>query len=285
MTRQAVTIRKALYEAARDLHSAGIETSVLDAQVLLGEVLHKNRTALIASEPFEQLSLEQYKRYRSLLELRCSGECVAYLIGRREFWGLDIQVGQAVLVPRPETETLVEAALSLLVPDSKSTVLDLCTGSGAVAVALKHERPGCTIYASDISKDALVVAQENARLLCENAITFIHSDLFEHITGSFDLITANPPYIPTDLIKLLPPEVQHEPIIALDGGLDGLSLIRKLIAQAAAYLAPGASLLIEADPSQMPKLKQLFALNAYQDIRFWHDLSARQRVIGGNTKQ
>lgn len=284
MPTEALSIRQALYEAVQTLKGGGIETSVLDAQVLLGEVLHKSRTALIAADPFELLSAEHYNRYRSLLERRLNGESVAYLIGRREFWGLDITVGPAVLVPRPETETLVEAALSFLAPDAKGNVLDLCTGSGAVALALKHERSGCAVYASDISHDALAVAQENARRLCANAVAFIHGDLFENIVGRFDLITANPPYIPSELIPSLPAEVRHEPVLALDGGIGGLSLIQRLIVQAVDYLAPNALLLIEADPSQMPALERFFRENAYQDVRFWNDLSARQRVIGARAR-
>jgi release factor glutamine methyltransferase len=201
--------------------------------------------------------------------------------------GLDLMVTAEVLVPRPDTETLVEAALAWIDhPDSSSpkgslSVLDLCTGSGAVAVALKHERPDLTLWASDISVEALAVAEANARrLLGPDKITFVRSDLFKAITGSFDLIAANPPYIPTGELEGLPGEVRGEPVLALDGGEDGLALIRPLVAGVRDRLKRGGALFMEADPRQMPAVTGILKNCGYRNIRIRKDLPGRDRVIG-----
>ncbi|MDR2537497.1 MAG: peptide chain release factor N(5)-glutamine methyltransferase, partial [Treponema sp.] len=191
-----MTIREIFHQACVRLRDAGIETPALDASVLLAAVLHTDRAGLIIDGE-RTVSDEARGAYTRALERRLGGECVAYIVGRKEFWGLDFTVTPDVLVPRPDTETLVEAALSQAahwMSGATGEILDLCTGSGAVAIALKHERPTVHIVASDISPAALVVARQNAlRLLGDaEAIHFIESDLFNKIDGQFDLITANP---------------------------------------------------------------------------------------------
>jgi release factor glutamine methyltransferase len=180
----------------------------------------------------------------------------------------------------------VEAALSFIdsLPSPETcTLLDMCTGSGAVGIALKHERPSITVYASDISAPALRVAQDNARrLLPGTAIHFRESDLFDRIEGRFTLITANPPYIPSAMIEGLAQEVKGEPRLSLDGGgEDGLGIIRRLIPTAKDRLCPGGMLLIEADPRQMDSIRGMLKDTHYQEVRTYNDLSGCQRVIGG----
>ncbi|MDR2418416.1 MAG: peptide chain release factor N(5)-glutamine methyltransferase [Treponema sp.] len=279
-----MTIREIFYQACVWLRDAGIETPVLDAGVLLAAVLHTDRAGLIIAGE-RPVSDEARDAYTRALERRLDGECVAYIIGRKEFWGMDFTVTPDVLVPRPDTETLVETALSLAahqVSDTNEEILDLCTGSGAVAIALKHERPTARIVASDISPAALVVARQNAaRLLGDaEAIHLIESDLFNKINGQFDLITANPPYVPSALIAGLAPEVRGEPLLALDGGNDGLDLIRRIVSDAKPRLKPGGVLLMEADPDEMDAITRLLLAEGYEQPRLYYDVAGKARVIG-----
>jgi release factor glutamine methyltransferase len=279
-----MTCREALNAGSALLRSSGLESPSLDASLFMADLLAVERSRLPLLEDRE-LSPELYRRFRERLERRRAGECAAYILGRREFMGLDLAVTAEVLVPRPDTETLVEAALAWIDhPDSPRgslSVLDLCTGSGAVAEALKHERPDLILWASDISAGALAVAEANARrLLGPDKITFVRSDLFKAITGSFDLIAANPPYIPAGELESLPREVRGEPVLALDGGEDGLALIRPLIAGARDRLKQGGALFMEADPRQMPAITGILENCGYRNIRIRKDLPGRDRVIG-----
>ena len=308
-----MTIREVLAEAA----AAG--TSALDASLLLAEVLNTSRSSLIAadSQPLTEASLAAF---RALIKRRLAGECVAYILGRKEFYGLDFQVSPAVLVPRPDTETLVEAALASIEEIKKLVaanqplrvldcmrrtegsetntlpkqepvrVLDLCTGSGAIAVALKHTIPELEVWAADISAEALAVARANAaRLLPPDAIHFCHSDLLSALGSelSFHLIVSNPPYIPTAEIAGLAPEVRGEPLLALDGGDDGLAVIGRIISGAPQFLCSGGILLLEAGPRQMKRIAALLQqaggppLGGFTGIQTRRDLSGTERVIGG----
>jgi release factor glutamine methyltransferase len=278
-----MTIREALAEAS----AAG--TSALDASLLLAEVLNTSRSSLIAadSRPLAEASLAAF---RALIKRRLAGECTAYILGRKEFYGLDFQVNPAVLVPRPDTETLVEAALASIEEIKKLTatnqslrVLDLCTGSGAVAVVLKHTMPELEVWATDISAEALEVARANAaRLLPPNSIHFCHGDLFSALfptPHSFHVIVSNPPYVPTAEIAGLAPEVRGEPPLALDGGSDGLDVIERIIGDAPRFLSSGGILLLEADPRQMERIAVLLQQAAFTDIQTRRDLSGRERII------
>ena len=226
------------------------------------------------------------------------------MIGKKEFRGLEFTVNPSVLVPRPDTETLVEAALEVLTQKplaeahrtcgSRHRVikaLDLCTGSGAVAISLKHEMPELDVYATDISADALEAAKTNAvSILSPNSIIhFFLGDIYNAFPDSrlptpdspFSLITANPPYIASGEIQALSPEVQREPRIALDGGVSGLEIIKRIIDGAPGYLRSGGTLLLEADPRQMPDIAILLEKRGFFDIQLYKDLSDSQRVIGG----
>jgi release factor glutamine methyltransferase len=292
--------RNTKYNCVEDLLAEGkqflaenhIASTALDASLLLGEAAGLTREKLITRNN-AKLDESQCKRYFELLKRRCAGESVAYILGRKKFWGLEISVTPAVLVPRPETEILVEAALSILrsyqLPTPRSPILDLCTGSGAVAIALKHECPGSEIFAADISEDALGVARSNAKKHgCE--ITFFHSDLFNALIekskekSRFFLITANAPYIPSSQIDLLSAEVRHEPRLALDGGSDGLDIIRRIIAEAPLYLKTGGYLVLEADPSQMEAIAVLLKDSGFSKVVLYKDLAGENRVISGCKK-
>jgi release factor glutamine methyltransferase len=238
-----------------------------------------DRVGLIlrGAEPLAEAARQRYIR---LLERRLQGECVAWILGYKEFWGLQFAVSPEVLVPRPDTETLVEAALAAIDRFSTGTLLDLCTGSGAVAIALKHERPDIAVYAADIDPGALNVAKGNAaRLLPRPGIRCIESDLFDRITGRFHIITANPPYIPSRMIPHLALEVRREPRLSLDGGVDGLEVIRRLIGQAASHLYPGGVLFIEADPRQMKNIATILNNHGYKNTGTVSDLSGMPRII------
>jgi release factor glutamine methyltransferase len=312
-----MTIREALAESSAVLAAAGIESPGLDASLLLAEVLNISRSSLMAaaSEPLAETSRAAFD---GLIKRRLAGECTAYILGRKEFYGLDFQVNPAVLVPRPDTETLVEATLKQLINRLPLRVLDLCTGCGAAAIALKHTMPELEVWAADISVEALGVAQANAiRLLPNETIHFCCGDLFDAVLNGgsgtegaalppwglgidvrnqseiptrndhkqrsslFSIIVSNPPYIPTAEIAGLSPEVRREPMLALDGGSDGLDIIRSIISRAPEFLCSGGSLLLEADPRQMQRIDYLLLQAGFTGIQTHRDLSGKERVIGG----
>ncbi|MBI4736543.1 MAG: peptide chain release factor N(5)-glutamine methyltransferase [candidate division NC10 bacterium] len=241
------------------LERVGIETARLDAECLLAHVLASTRWQVIL-EPRRRLRQVEFGRYLALLLRRERREPLAYVLGTREFWSLPLGVSSGVLIPRPETETLVEAALAILrrVPPQPPTpnpqspvILDLCTGTGAVAVALARELLAARIIATDISRRAIRVARANAeRHGVADRVTFLRGDLWRALDGhapadGVDLIVSNPPYIPSGTLATLMPEVQWEPRRALDGGRDGLQFHREIIAGAPQHLRPGGCLLLE----------------------------------------
>ncbi|MDR0557632.1 MAG: peptide chain release factor N(5)-glutamine methyltransferase [Treponema sp.] len=272
------TINTLLMEGKR-LLKGKVDAPYLDASLLLADVLRCNRTQLVCAAS-DSVPKEAETAYKNALERRLSGECVAYIVGYKEFWGLRFMVNSAALTPRPDTETLVEAALSAIDASAARSCLDLCAGSGAIAIALKHERNHLVVTGSDISKSALDVARANAEAHHMD-IQWIESDLFDCIEGCFDIIVSNPPYIPTSMIAELSLEVRKEPHLALDGGADGLDSITKIIVEAKTRLNQGGALLIEADPRQMPAVTGLLRENKWQTIQTYRDLSGYERVIGG----
>jgi len=305
-----MTIQQALAEGTQLLNSpsesAFIDTPALDASILLRHALGISKTELVlrANECIDEAAKVKYK---ALLERRRSGECIAYITGCKEFRGLEFIVNPNVLVPRPDTETLVEAAIEYIDgilsnqsikakdhdPAIAVSLLDLCTGQGAVAISLKNERPFLNITATDISPQALETAMLNAeRLLAlklsekrksssSHFLSFIQSDLFKDVQGKFNIIVSNPPYIRFCELSFLSPEVRLEPALALDGGEDGLTLIRKIIAESPKYLVPGGVLLLEATHGQMPEIWELLANHGFSGIRCHKDIANRDRVISG----
>jgi len=282
-------IREALAQGSADLKFAGIKTHLLDASILLAHILKTDRTILIAKGT-DSISEEESESFCKLLERRAKGECTAYIIGKKEFRGLEFDVNPFVLVPRPETETLVETAIDIIQNKIKGNshvnILDLCTGSGAIAISLKNEIPMCDVTATDISSNALKTAIHNAeKLLGGNHIDFLQGNLYSALhsplPAPFSLIVSNPPYISSDEIQTLSAEVQNEPRLALDGGTSGLEIIKRIIEKAPEHLKQNGYLLLEADPRQMEQINILLAKNKFKDIQLFKDLSGANRVIGG----
>jgi release factor glutamine methyltransferase len=286
-------IREAVAQGSADLKFAGIKTPGLDASLLLAHVLKTNRTKLMARGT-DRLSEKECALFCDLLERRANGECTAYIIEKKEFRGLEFEVNRSVLVPRPETETLVETAIEIIQQNTRHnsvvTILDLCTGSGAVAVSLKHEMPSCEITATDISSDALNTAIHNAKKLLDgNLINFFQGDLYEALPCSppvpYSLIVSNPPYISSEEIQTLSAEAQNEPRLALDGGASGLEIIKRIIDKAPGYLQQNGYLLLEADPRQMEQITILLDKKGFKDIQLYKDLGGQSRVIGGRFEE
>ncbi len=209
---------------------------------------------------------------------RAAGEPVAYLTGRKSFYGLDLQVDARVLDPRPDTETLVDWALELLAGQASPRVLDLGTGSGAIALALAHAKPDALVTAVDFSADALAVAQANARRLQLN-VNFAQSDWLDNVTGTFDLIVSNPPYIAEGDPHL--PTLHHEPRAALVAGSDGLVDLRSIVAQAPRYVAPGGWLLLEHGWDQSDAVQSVLRARSFVEVQGRNDLSGTGRCSGG----
>lgn len=286
-----MTICEALALGGAALKVAGIDTSSLDASVLLANILNISRSSLIARGT-EILKEEDMDKFHLFLDRRKKGECTAYITGNKEFFSLNFTVNPNVLVPRPDTEILVEAALEHLKTlntskgaKDKIHVLDLCTGCGAIAVSLKHEMPEIEVWAADISAQALETAKKNAdRLIGSGSFNFFQGDLYNALPvtdSSFSLIVSNPPYIPTDEIQTLPIEVRNEPFLALDGGKSGLDIIERIIERAPDFVYQGGVLLLEASPCQMNKISSLLVNRGFKDIKLYKDLSGQDRVIGG----
>jgi release factor glutamine methyltransferase len=242
--------------------SAGIDTSELDARLLVGTVLNLDLTGMITAAA-RTLTSHEAASLEAFAHRRIAGEPVARILGTKEFWGLPLNLSPATLVPRPDTETVVELALEMLrgggANDRALRIADLGTGTGAILLALLSELPDANGIGTDISAEALRTAQDNAaRLGFSDRATFIRCDYASALSGTFDLIVSNPPYIRTDDIAGLAAEVRdHDPLLALDGGADGFDAYRLLIAQAAGLLAPGAVLVVEAGQGQMGQIETL----------------------------
>jgi len=257
----------------------------LDAQVLMAHVLRRDR-AWLAAHATDALGRADVDRFFALAKRRRDGEPVAYLTGRREFWGLDLAVDSAVLVPRPETETLVEAALARLPAGESLQVLDLGTGSGAIALAIAHERSAANVLAVDASGAALAVAERNARTLEIANVRFLQSDWYEGLpsdAGPFDAIVANPPYVAQGDPHLAAADLRFEPIQALAAGADGLAALRVIVAGAPKYLRPGGWLLVEHGHDQAERVGELFARAGFTALVALRDLAGIARVAGGRT--
>lgn len=251
------------------------DSARLDAEVLLCELLGCNRAGLVIRAD-DVLSTELALRYAALIERRQLGEPVAYLTGRREFWSLDLQVSPAVLIPRPDTELLVEWALERLRGVAAPRIADLGTGSGAIALALASELPDAAVVAVDLSADALSQAAHNARLLGLERVDFRLGDWLAPLAGeSFDLIVSNPPYVAEQDPHL--PALRFEPRRALTAGADGLADLRRIVAAAPGHLKPGAALLLEHGAEQGEAVRTLLRQCGYSAVETRPDLNGRER--------
>ncbi|MDX2087948.1 MAG: peptide chain release factor N(5)-glutamine methyltransferase [Kofleriaceae bacterium] len=262
---------------------AGIGGARLEAQLLLAHVLQCTRTQLYMG--FDKpLAEAELAAYRELIRKRLAGEPVAYLLGEHEFWGLPFYVDHNVLVPRPDTETVIEVARGLRTDRSAPCrVLDLCTGSGAIAVSLAKELPAAMVIATDVSPAAVAIAKRNVeRNGVADRVEVRAGDLFAPVAGeTFDLIVSNPPYIATAVIATLSAEVKREPVLALDGGADGLGFYDKICPQAFAQLSPGGALVVEHGYDQAETVRARFVAAGFSNVTLVHDLGKNPRVTWG----
>lgn len=267
-----------LSDSLRRAQALGLDR--IDAQLLhlfaLGRASHE-RAWLLAHDT-DELDAAVLGRLEPLLQRRSAGEPLAYITGHKEFFGLPLHIDARVLDPRPDTETLVEWALELLPDAPDHSIIDLGTGSGAIALAIQHKRPHAMVSAVDVSTDALAVAQANAVRL-RLPVHFIHSHWLDAVSGVYDLIVSNPPYIRADDPHLA--ALEHEPLQALASGADGLDDIRTLIAQAPAHLEPGGWLLLEHGYDQAEAVRSLMAQAGWKNVQSRMDLAGIERCTGG----
>ncbi len=274
------TVRELLGQAKRLL--CVIETARLDAEVLLAAALNTQRSRLYAW-PEAEVSRAVDADYHALLRKRRQGFPVAYLLGKKEFRALELKVTPATLIPRPETECLVELALARIPEDAAMDVLDLGTGSGAIAIAIAKERPRCRILATDLSRAALAVAQANIRDLAIENIRLRQSDWFASLGGeSFDLILSNPPYVEASDPGFANGAIRFEPRLALDAGPHGFDAINCLIPAARQHLHKGACLLLEHGHRQGEDIRRLFKLHRYHAITTQRDYAGLERISLGS---
>jgi release factor glutamine methyltransferase len=253
----------------------------LDNRILLCHALGLSRVGLITQSE-RALSGDEAARFAALVRRRLDGEPIAYIVGQREFFGLPFEVNGAVLIPRPDTELLVELTLERLPPQGR--VLDMGTGSGAIAVALAHTRRDADVTALDVSADALAVARRNAAAN-QAKVTFLHSDWYAALDGPsatapFDVIASNPPYIASGDRHLSEGDLRYEPTGALTDHADGLSALRIIVAGARRHLKPQAWLLMEHGYDQSAAVRQLLIEQGYTDVQSWTDLAGIERVTG-----
>jgi release factor glutamine methyltransferase len=258
----------------------GMPSARLDAELLAAHAFGMSRIELYAH--FDRpLAAAELASYRDLVSRRLAGEPVAYLLGHKEFWSLDLLVDSRVLIPRPDTETLVEEALDRIAGPG-ARIADVGTGSGALALALAKARPEAQVFATDISPDALAVARANAERL-GLAVAFLQGDLAQPLlsAGRFDLMVANLPYVPSADIDGLAADVRSEPRLALDGGADGLVLVRRLVAGAPEVLQPGGCLALEVGAGQAGAVAELLRGAGFGGVASRRDLAGIERVVAG----
>jgi len=265
----------ALASASSQLNT---EEASFEVQLLLQHVLNVNRAWLIAHEN-DALQPNIHAAFEALLNRRLAGEPMAYILGSREFYGLDLMVTPDTLIPRPDTETLVEAALAKILNNTNLSILDLGTGTGAIALAIAKNRPQTSITAVDASKAALEVAMKNARNLNINNVKLVMSNWFENLTNQrFDVIVSNPPYIEAHDAHLTQGDLRFEPISALASGADGLDDIRQIINNCLIYLNPQAWLMLEHGYNQASQVADLMAAAGLTNIETIKDLGNNDRV-------
>ncbi|MGA0586890.1 peptide chain release factor N(5)-glutamine methyltransferase [Dyella sp. KRB-257] len=268
-------VRHALGDATRRLGDR------VDAEVLLQHVLRRPASWLLAHAD-DVLTLADERAFVELVRRRQLGEPVAYITGRRGFWSLELEVTPATLIPRPETERLVELALDRLAEDAPVRVVDLGTGSGAIALSIGTERPRAKIVATDASAEALEVARRNARRLCIPNVQFVLGDWLAPLgEARVDLIVSNPPYIEADDPHLAQGDLRFEPASALASGADGLADIRRIVGDARQHLLPGGWLLFEHGWNQGEACRALLQVAGYGEVFTAQDLEKRDRVSGG----
>ncbi len=277
------TINQLIHWAVKELGQSS-ETAKLDAKILFRHISGYSDIDLILNAD-HQVSDQTAKAYREIIRQRQQGTPVAYLSGKKEFWSLTLKVTPDTLIPRPETELLVETALKLIPKNSDFDVVDLATGSGAIACAIASERPNSNIIATDISAWCLKVAKENALTHNLKNIVFCQSDWFEKLQDmKFDLIVSNPPYVADNDRHLYRGDTNYEPKSALVSGSDGLTSLKLITAQAARHLKPNGWLIVEHGYDQYQSVRDLFAVAKYSSIQSFTDLNQHHRIMQGQKK-
>jgi release factor glutamine methyltransferase len=277
-----ISIADAILQGATLLRKAGVPEARREAGSLLAHVLDKDRTFLI-SHAEDLLINGRLNEFRDFVERRAQGEPLQYITGSQNFFGLEFKVTPDVLIPRPETELLVELALKLFEPDSDPQICDVGTGSGCIAITLLHTRPRAHAIALDISEAAISIAKDNAtQHFVNDRISFVVSDCFQSLVDPppFDLIVSNPPYVSAEALEGLQREVRdHEPRVALTPGSDGLLFIRRLLQEAADFLKSEGYLLIEIGFDQAAKVEGLIDTNVWKLLAIYPDLQGIPRIV------
>lgn len=275
-----MTYREAYEWGKKELECAGIADAALDARLLLEYVCHTNRNDLLVhgERPVDEIAFFAYEKY---VEKRTKRVPLQQILHEQEFMGLSFYVNEHVLIPRQDTEILVEEVMRE--PFDGARILDMCTGSGCILLSLLHYSNETSGVGADLSAEALAVAAENAnRLGLSERTAFVESDLFANVEGHFDILVSNPPYICRDVITTLEPEVrEHEPMMALDGGADGLDFYKKIVEQADGYLVPGGRLYFEIGYDQGEAVSDLLQKRGYQEVRVIKDFAGLDRVVCG----
>jgi release factor glutamine methyltransferase len=276
------SVRSMIRTAAQMLEARGVESAMLDAEILMAEAAGVSRAGLSDSVPLRSDKMMRFLRY---VARRADREPVAYIVGRKEFFSLDFEVDRNVLIPRPETETLVAAGLEFIAGRPQSRVLDIGTGSGAIAIAIAANVPGVRLVATDISKESLEVAHKNAeRLGVADQIKFRHGDCWAALDGCvpmrFDLVVSNPPYVEDAALDALAPEIrEHEPRLALAGGPDGLDFYRRILGRAAKFIRPGGELQVEVGAGQAVSVIDMCREAGCSAAVAIRDLACIERVV------
>lgn len=274
---------KEVYLIGKDkIKGAGIDNPGLETSLLISKVFGIDKIDIYA-HPETEIDLESLRQFEEIIERRIGREPIGYILGETEFYSRRFFVGSEVLIPRPETEKLVEEALNIIRDISSPRVIDVGTGSGCIAITIGSERSDSMIIASDISFDAILVAKENARRLDVHNISFVHSDFLNFLKErSFDIVVSNPPYVSeTELCGLEPDIRDFEPIVALRGGEDGLDSIRRVASGAISVLKSGGWCIMEIGGDQNKETTEILRAFGYRDISFSEDLSGIKRVIKG----
>lgn len=279
-------IKDVLLNGIKILKDNDIEDSNMKAKIILADLLGKNKEYLISHDE-EEIEDGLNRIFQEKIERLKNYEPLQYIINKQEFMGFEFYVDENVLIPQPDTENLVEEVILLSDKSRKNLkeelrILDLCTGSGAIAISISKLIKNCLVYASDISKEALNIAEENSTRNAANVL-FFESDLFEKISSlyKFDIIVSNPPYIEKNMIETLSEEVKKEPILALDGGEDGLDFYRRIAKDAKKYLNVNGYLAFEIGYNQKLAVKQILNENGYKNIYSRKDLGGNDRIVVG----
>jgi release factor glutamine methyltransferase len=276
------TVTELLQKAEQSINCS--DSARLDAEILFCDVMQFDR-ARIYSHPEQIVPDDKSALFQSLIEQRQQGRPIAHLTGKKEFWSLEFAINEDTLIPRPETELLVETALQMIPDDTTFNILDLGTGSGAIAIAIASERPDCKIVATDINTNALAMAKKNSEIHQLENIQFYLSDWYQNIPlQSFDLIVSNPPYIKQDDEHLSHGDIRFEPELALVSGADGMQSINMILENAKRYLASDAYLLIEHGYNQRSLVQEAFLKNAFKQLKTFQDLSGQDRMTMGNNQ-